>query len=316
MELTLEGVVPIATTEVPIKRYEICDRFQIAPPEGFAGRLDVWCPMIPDTPYQRVLDVSIDAPGPYEPNREPEFGNLMLHAALHETFDKAHLFEIRYVVERLRVPHRLDSPPARPLAARGLFTRALAPEQYVDVDLKTQALAEQVVGDECRPLERARRIYDYVTEKMTYNAAEQSWKGSTEHALVCSVGNCNDIHALFVSLCRSLGIPARFVLGQALEAPPPGQDACELCGYHCWAEFFVSGLGWVPADASCACKYGKHELFGDLEMNHIAWSVGRDIRLEPPQCGSRLLFFAGPYAEIGCHPHSKLERHIRFSELS
>jgi len=316
MELTLEREVPTDTTVVPIKRYEIYDRFQIAPLEGIAGRMDVWCPMIPDTPYQRVLDVSIAAPGPYELNREPEFGNLMLHAALLEAFDKALLFEIRYVVERLRVPHRLDSPPVRALAVRGLFARALAPEQYVDVDLKTQALAEQVVGDECSPLERARRIYDYVTEKMTYNAAEQSWKGSTEHALACSVGNCNDIHALFVSLCRSLGIPARFVLGQALEPPPPGQEACELCGYHCWAEFFVPGLGWVPADASCACKYGKHELFGDLEMNHVAWSVGRDIQLQPPQHGGRLLFLAGPYVEIGRNPHAMVERQIRFFESS
>ena len=316
MELTLERVVPATTSVVPIKRYEIYDRFQIAPSEDVAARLDVWCPIIPDTPYQRVLDISIAAPGPYELNREPEFGNLMLHATSHEAFDKAHRFEISYVVERLRVPHQLDSTWARPFAAPGLFARALQPEQYVDVDLKTKTLAEEVVGAECRPLEQVRRIYDYVTGKMTYNAAEQSWKGSTEHALVCSVGNCNDIHALFVSLCRSLSIPARFVLGQALEPPPPGQEACELCGYHCWAEFFVSGLGWVPADASCACKYGKHELFGDLEMNHIAWAVGRDIQLEPPQRGSRLLFFAGPYVEVDGKPHPKLERHINFSGLS
>lgn len=128
------------------------------------------------------------------------------------------------------------------------------------------------------------------------------------------MGNCNDIHALFISLARSLGIPARLVLGQAFEAPLPGEGACELCGYHCWAEFFAPALGWVPVDASCACKYGKHALFGALESNHIAWSIGRDILLIPPQRGPRLLFFAGPYAELDGQPHSRVERRIAFTE--
>ena len=180
------------------------------------------------------------------------------------------------------------------------------------MNAETRKLAAEIVGGETNALGRARRIYDYVTGKMAYDAAQQSWKGSSEHALVCSVGNCNDIHALFVSLARSTGIPARLVLGQALEPPPPGQEACDLCGYHCWAEFFVAGLGWLPADASCACKYGTHGLFGDLEMNHIAWSVGRDILLEPAQKGERVLFFAGPYAELDGRPYARIERHIRF----
>jgi hypothetical protein len=75
-------------------------------------------------------------------------------------------------------------------------------------------------------------------------------------------------------------------------------------------------LGWVPVDASCACKYGKHALFGALESNHVAWSTGRDILLTPPQRGPRVLFFAGPYAEIDGQPHSRMERHVTFSRLS
>jgi hypothetical protein len=33
-------------------------------------------------------------------------------------------------------------------------------------------------------------------------------------------------------------------------------------------------------------------------MNHIAWSVGRDVLLTPPPRGGRVLFFAGPHAEV------------------
>ena len=37
------------------------------------------------------------------------------------------------------------------------------------------------------------------------------------------------------ALCRSVEIPARLVLGQAFESPPPSEEACDLCGYQCTA---------------------------------------------------------------------------------
>ncbi len=67
--------------------------------------------------------------------------------------------------------------------------------------------------------------------------------------------------------------------------------------------------------ASCACKYGKHQLFGDLEMSQVAWSIGRDIVLSPAQQGQPLLFFAGPYAELDDLPLPPLDRHVRFNEI-
>jgi hypothetical protein len=71
------------------------------------------------------------------------------------------------------------------------------------------------------------------------------------------------------------------------------RSACELCGYHCWAKYFAPGLDWIPVDASCTCKYGKHHLFGDLEMNYIAWSVGRDVELNPRKRASVFCFSRG-----------------------
>src|SRR5262249_42038477 len=64
---------------------------------------------------------------------------------------------------------------------------------------------------------------------------------------------------------------------------------------------------------SCACQFGKAHLSRDLEMSHVAWSTGRDLLLVPSQRGDRLLFFAGPYAEVDGRPHP-VERAIRFAE--
>lgn len=299
----------------PVKRYEVDDRFTVAPIQAGADAVDIWCPIIPDTPYQRVLGIAVGAPGPWTVSHDADHGNLILHARLSCPLPADPAFHLRYAVERRPVAHMLDPACVRPLETPSLFLRSLGAEQFVDVNDTTRELARRVIGGETNLLEQARRIYDHVGSTMTYNAEKQSWKGSTEHALACSTGNCNDIHALFISLCRSVGIPARLVLGQAFEPPPPGQEACELCGYHCWAEFFASGLGWVPVDASCACKYGKGHLFGDLEMNHIAWSIGRDILLEPPQRGGRVLFFAAPYVEVDGGPYRAVERRILFTEV-
>jgi transglutaminase-like putative cysteine protease len=292
--------------------YDLTDHIRISPESLNQGTFNLWCPVVPDTPYQRVLDFGVEASCSCQLLYEPEHGNRILHAGLELLASPVEI-SIRYRVERLSVEHHLGPAVALPEPARGVMSRWLSAEQFVDVNDETKSIAFQLAGGCNDPIEIARRYYDYVVGSMTYDAANQSWKGSTEHALVCSAGNCNDIHALFISLCRSKGIPARLVLGQALETPDGGEEACDLCGYHCWAEFFVAGAGWLPADASCACKYGKHQLFGDLEMNHVAWSTGRDIKLFPAQQGQPLLFFAGPYAELDGKRFSKIERHIRFN---
>lgn len=297
---------PTGASVRSVKRYEIVDSCVVGALLSRDGLAELWYPLIADSPYQRVLDISVEAPWAWEVRRESEHGNQMLHTNYEPSIGGEARCEIRYLVERTPVDHALERACVRRLDTPAFFERSLRAEQFVTVDDKTVALARNVVGNETNALDQARLIYDHVTSAMSYDATQQSWLGSTEHALVCSVGNCNDIHALFISLARSLGIPARLILGQALEPPPPGEEACEACGYHCWAEFFAPGLGWVPVDASCACKYGKHQLFGDLEMNHIAWSVGRDIELNPPQKGQRLLFFAGPYAEINGVAHRAL----------
>ncbi len=271
----------------------------------------VWVPFPLEDQYQKVLDFRIKGSTKFQLNFDSEFGNPILYGSL--TPDGDFGLEMQYTI--------LKRTPATDFAAKPrvgdfpdeLLSRYLVPERHVLVNDETKAIAEKVTGREPDPVSKARRLYDYVVEYMAYDASKQSWLGSTQHALTCQVGNCNDIHSLFISLCRSLRTPARMVMGVALEA---SQDPnCDVCGYHCWSEFFAPGLGWVPVDASCACKYGKHELFGGLEINHIAFSRGRDILLSPPQKGERLLFFPSAYVEVDGKKHGNVERRISFKPL-
>lgn len=271
--------------------------------------LEVWIPVPQTDTNQQVMEVTVESEVGLSLHYDREWGNAILYARIPSA--KEFRAECFYRVERR--PAQVVADPARARPQRGThapYARFLAPEKHVRVDEETRKRALDILGAEKNPLRQAKLLYDHVTGYMTYDQEKQSWKGSTDHALVCQVGNCNDIHALYLSLCRSAGIPGRLVMGFALE----GEDQCDLCGYHCWAETYVDGLGWFPVDASCACRYG-HAGFGSLDLNHVAFSRGRDLLLEPAQRGERLLFFPSAYAEVDGAEFPGVKRLLRFDRI-
>lgn len=66
--------------------------------------------------------------------------------------------------------------------------------------------------------------------------------------------------------------------------------------------FCVEPYGWIPVDASEAWKHPekKNYFFGAHDHDHdrVQFTVGRDIRLDPPQQGEPLNYFIYPYAEV------------------
>ena len=89
-------------------------------------------------------------------------------------------------------------------------------------------------------------------------------------------------------------------LGQCIGFPlPDNQFEGQISGYHCWAEFYIEGIGWIPVDASEAWKHPeKHDyFFGAHDDNRLMFTRGRDLRLSPDQKGAPLNYFIYPYAE-------------------
>jgi hypothetical protein len=62
--------------------------------------------------------------------------------------------------------------------------------------------------------------------------------------------------------------------------------------------------GWIPVDASEAWKHPdkRDYFFGAHHDNRLQLTVGRDIRLDPPQQGDALNYFIYPYAELDGKP--------------
>lgn len=125
-------------------------------------------------------------------------------------------------------------------------------------------------------------------------------------------GNCTDFHSLFMALAIASGMPARFRMGFSL----PQSSEGTVAGYHCWAEFYAEGSGWIPVDISEAWKNPRREdfYFGRLDGSRVQVSTGREIRLSPPQSGRRLNFLSRPYAEADGAPVYDIEFVRRYKD--
>jgi len=181
----------------------------------------------------------------------------------------------------------------------------LAPNALVPVghEILQPILAEihQMRTDDT-PAATARAIYDWVVDNVEYKKIGQGWgNGDTFWACNERYGNCTDFHALFISLARTEGIPARFEIGFPI---PQDRAAGEVSGYHCWVQFYLPEQGWVPIDASEAAKHpDKRELFyGTQPADRIHFTTGRDLVLSAGSASRPLNYFIYPYVEVGGKP--------------
>ncbi len=284
-------------------------------PSG-AKEAHVWVPLPYENELQRATVRSVTAPVPAGEKSEPKYGNRMLHFAVPNpppSFDVTVDFDVWRTEE---LGPRFRGLGATPLAndAREKLAQFLQANKLVPVTGKAADLAREVVGDEKNVVNAARRIYDYVLSLMRYSKEGEGWgTGSFEWACNSKYGNCTDFHALFISLSRASGIPARFQIGFPI---PPARGEGAVGGYHCWAEFFVPGHGWVPVDISEADKQPElaQYYFGNLTEDRVGFTYERDLVLAPPQKGPPLNFFVYPYAEIDGRPHAGIEKKFSYAD--
>ena len=191
----------------------------------------------------------------------------------------------------------------------------LRPSNLIPIDDRIAAEAKIVAGSLDDPIRQARALYDHIVETVLYDKSGQGWgKGDAVYACDVRKGNCTDFHSLFIGESRSLGIPARFVMGFPL---PANRRSGVVPGYHCWAEFFVEPYGWVPIDASEAHKNRSRqdELFGGLDPNRIGFTIGRDIRL-PGSAAGPINYVIYPHVEIDGHEFLAARADFEFADES
>ncbi|MEA2173249.1 MAG: hypothetical protein QOD00_841 [Blastocatellia bacterium] len=298
--------------------FEYVARVKDIPPG--AKLLDLWIPVPHDDPYQKIKGLQIDSPRPYK-IETAQFGNRVLHIRLKNPQETSLSVTMRFDV--VRMEHIQDhlrevgyhAPEEKPDPN---MKRWLEPDRLVPLDDKIRGWANEVVNaaGAKTDLEKARAIYNHVVATVKYDKSGQGWgRGDIYYACDARRGNCTDFHAIFIGYARAVGIPARFAIGFPL---PKDRGAGSISGYHCWAEFYAKGIGWVPIDASEAAKdpSRREYFFGAHDENRVEFTRGRDLLLAPKQQGDPLNYFIYPYAELDGKAVTTIDKKFTYHDFS
>jgi len=114
----------------------------------------------------------------------------------------------------------------------------------------------------------------WVPKILEYRSGTTEVHGALTAAVRQGSGVCQDFAHLFITVARSWGIPARYVMGYL---DPGISKVGEQLATHAWAEALVPGAGWVGFDATNNLLVNDH---------YIAVAIGRDSYDAAPQRGS------------------------------
>lgn len=314
------------------RTFEMTTRVEVA---GAQGATRVWLP-IPsiDTEYQRSQDSSWSGnAGATRVVSDSKYGAKMLYGE----FAEGAVAPVLELTSRIQTQNRaLDW--SRKVAAREDAETLKSWTQATDLmptDGIVRDTARSAIKGAKTDVERAQQIFDWVVAN-TYREPKVRGCGVGDIKAMLETGNmggkCGDINALFVGLCRSVGIPARDVYG--IRLVPSAFGYRELSGnpaklqgaQHCRAEVYLKDYGWVamdPADVGKVMRLEtpewikdpshpvvapvKKALFGGWEGNWLAFNTAHDVALPGAQVGSRLGFLMYPQAESGKGRYDSLD---------
>ncbi len=134
------------------------------------------------------------------------------------------------------------------------------------------------------PYHFAKAAYDFTIEHIAYATPSPAWGACA--VLKEGKGDCGQYAALFVAICRAGGVPAR---------PVAGCWATGVNQWHCWAEFLLPSVGWIPVDPTVGQRGPRERAyyFGNLDNNRLALVKGYNMSFRTER-GSRTHGFLQP----------------------
>ncbi len=272
--------------------------------------IEVWLPLPLQNERQSVVHQTITTSAPYEIVEEKTYGNRLLKVTGPADELSGATINLQFTVTRRKVEGGYEDDT---LAVLDQFRQ---PNLLVPIDGIIAERARIATASTHDELAAARALYDDVVVNISYDKSGTGW-GQGDALYACSIekGNCTDFHSLFIGMCRSKGIPARFAIGFPL---PTDRESGTISGYHCWAEFYVEGKGWIPVDASEASKHPEWTefYFGNLDANRVEFTRGRDFMLPSSADLAPRNYFIYPVLVVDGKEREGLKHEFRFSNVT
>ena len=145
------------------------------------------------------------------------------------------------------------------------------------------AASNSIVNPTDNPLEKARKIANWVADYLTYDGTLPAQEMGASWAYDNKRGDCSEYSTLMITLLRIQGIPARKVTGYLLSSnsalkPDVGQvfnfyanslGSSDILG-HAWVEYYIPNIGWIAAEPQNPSYYKKID-FLRFNLNIGAW---------------------------------------------
>jgi transglutaminase-like putative cysteine protease len=247
--------------EYPAPIRNLSHRLVVIPPEQFGD--------------QRRLRhrVSAGIDGVRFENRQDRFGNVIIDA-----FASRVSSAIEFLAE-VSVERNSDEPN-RLHAGLGTQGYLLEPTPLTAADGRIERAAANLAESAEWGLPLADKINDWVYQSMTYKGGVTGVQTTAAEALAQGFGVCQDYAHIMLAVCRSAGLPSRYVSGHLV-----GQG-----GTHAWVEVVLpveDGSG----DAIAWTFDPTHASRGGLDYVTIA--VGADYSDVAPTSGTYISRVAG-----------------------
>jgi transglutaminase-like putative cysteine protease len=276
------------------------------------GVTRVWLPtpLSQDTAYQKGMgNAWTSENGRVSFGTDPKFGAGMVWAEFPEGEKPVLILTSRFATRDIAVD--LSAPGNAKPEDMTMLAKYIAPSDLLPTDGIVKDTSSSIVKGSRTDLEKASAIYEWVVEN-TYRDGKVRGCGVGDIKFMLENkamgGKCADLNALFVGLCRSVGIPARDIYGVRVADSKYGYKSLGKSGditraQHCRADFYAQGRGWVPVDPADVrkvvleeppgklaiddpkVKAARERLFGSWEMNWLAYNWGHDLALPGAQRG-------------------------------
>ena len=214
---------------------------------------------------QRIISIDVDTPGKLATdslgNRYATF--TWKEVAPEGTYPLKITTEVE--VRARQVPVR--NPPPFPLPPDDVAGHRdfLTPGQFTSYDKEMAAIAFEVTRDATDAMDAAMLLASWVHDYVTYDPVCGDTIRGAAWTFENKRGTCDEITHLFMSLCRAVGLPVRYVSGYSFGTFEESDD----WGPHAWGEVFLPGAGWVPMDPT-------YNEIGWLDPTHLKISVSTD----------------------------------------
>jgi transglutaminase-like putative cysteine protease len=152
----------------------------------------------------------------------------------------ATLYDVRYFI----YPDQVGNLSQVPQQIKDRYLANNEKYQYqhpVIQDAVKKALADR---DTDNPYWMARELFNYLIDNMYYEMVG-GWN-TAPAVLERGNGSCSEYAFTYIAMCRSVGIPARYVGALVVRGDKASMDDV----FHRWTEIYLPNFGWVPVDPS------------------------------------------------------------------